>query len=241
MEHTLIEMISRRRSVRAYRPEALDASVLANIRTRMEGLIPLFPEKRLEAYVIDRSQANLLQKWKTPHFMALFTDDSPEGLMNAGFMYQQMELYLQSIGLGSCWVGLSSLNDGSVTPPGLKLAVMMAFGIPDDVPLRNAPEGFHRKSLAELADRPDDRLEPLRLAPSATNCQPWYVTHEGAVLRLWQIQWGPIRARTLRRCNHLDQGIGLAHLYLTQPGFAFFREAEEPKLAGYRYVGSIRL
>lgn len=238
---TLADMIPRRRSVRAYRAERLDNATLADLLRYMDGLVPLIPGVKVEGRIIPTDHGNFLQKWKTPHFIAIFSDGSDEGLMNVGFMYQQLDLYAQSLGLGTCWVGLGSLTEAEPVPEGMKLAVMMAIGIPDGVPERTAAD-FKRKSMKELSDQPDDRLEPLRLAPSATNSQPWYVTHEGNTLHLWREELGQIKQRTHGRMNKIDMGIGLCHLYVANPeGFRFWREKNPPTLDGQVYVGSVEL
>lgn len=123
----------------------------------------------------------------------------------------------------------------------MKLTVMMALGIPDGVPERT-PADFRRKTMQELADQPDDRLEALRLAPSATNSQPWFVTHDGDTLHVWREELGLIKQRTLGRMNKIDTGIGLCHLYAEHPQtFRFWREENPPTLAGQIYMGSITI
>ena len=235
------EMISRRRSVRAYRTESISPERLEKLQAYMEGLAPLLPGARVSARLIPTAHGSFLQKWKTPHFIAIFSDGSDDALLNAGFMYQQLDLYAQSIGLGTCWVGLGSLTEEEPVPDGMKLAVMMAVGLPDNVPERT-PADFKRKPMAELTDRPDERLEALRLAPSATNSQPWYVTHDGGTLHIWREELGLIKQRTHGRMNKIDMGIGLCHLYVTHPDtFRFWREEAPPVLQGQIYVGSVAL
>ena len=237
----IANMIPRRRSIRAYRAEAIDASTLADLNTFMGNLIPLVPGAKVVGRIIPTENGSFWQKWKTPHFIAIFSDGTDDGLLNVGFMYQQLDLYAQSLGLGTCWVGLGSLNDSEPVPEGMKLAVMMAIGIPDNVPQRT-PEDFKRKPMTELSDLPDPRLEALRLAPSATNSQPWHVTHEGNTLHLWREELGLIKQRTLGRMNKIDMGIGLCHLYVTNPTtFRFWREANPPTLDGRIYIGSVTL
>ena len=237
----LADMIPRRRSVRVYRAERIDNAVLADLLRYMEGLVPLIPGAKVVGRIIPTDHGNFLQKWKTPHFIAIFSDGSDDGLLNVGFMYQQLDLYAQSIGLGTCWVGLGSLTDKEPVPEGMKLAVMMAIGLPEGVPERT-PTDFRRKPMADMTDRPDDRLEALRLAPSATNSQPWYVTHAGDTLHLYREELGLIRQRTHGRMNKIDMGIGLCHLYVTHPeSFCFTRVDNPPKADGQIYVGSVRL
>ena len=234
-------MIPRRRSVRAYRAERIDNAILADLLRYMEALVPLIPGAKVEGRIIPTDHGNFLQKWKTPHFIAIFSDGSDDGLLNVGFMYQQLDLYAQSLGLGTCWVGLGSLTDKESVPVGMKLAVMMAIGLPDDVPERTAAD-FKRKAMRELSDQPDDRLEALRLAPSATNSQPWFVTHEGETLHIWREELGLIKQRTHGRMNKIDMGIGLCHLYATNPTtFRFWREENPPTLDGQIDVGSVTL
>ena len=238
---SIAPMIPRRRSVRAYQAAAIDPATLADLRACMDRLVPLFPSVKAEGRIIPTGHGNFLQKWKTPHFIAIFTDGSDDGLMNAGFMYQQLDLYAQSIGLGTCWVGLGSLTEEEPVPEGMKLAVMMAVGIPEDVPERT-PADFKRKALAEISDLADPCLEPLRLAPSATNSQPWFVTHAEGTLHIWREELGRIKQRTHGRMNKIDMGIGLCHLYVTNPGtFRFWREENPPERDGLIYVGSVRL
>ena len=238
---TISNMIPRRRSVRAYKAEAIDAAVLADLRAFMADLVPLIAGAKVEGRVIPTSHGNFMQKWKTPHFIAIFSDGSDDALLNVGFMYQQLDLYAQSLGLGTCWVGLGSLTNDEPVPEGMKLAVMMAIGIPDGVPERT-PADFRRKAMQELADQPDDRLEALRLAPSATNSQPWFVTHDGDTLHIWREELGLIKQRTLGRMNKIDIGIGLCHLYAENPQtFRFWREENPPKLAGQIYMGSVTI
>ena len=237
----IADMIPRRRSVRAYKAEAIDASTLADLRAYMDGLVPLIPGVKIVGRIIPTDHGTYWQKWKTPHFIAIFSDGSDEGLLNVGFMYQQLDLYAQSKGLGTCWVGLGSLTDAEPVPEGMKLAVMMAVGIPDGVAERT-PADFKRKGMSEITDQPDERLEALRLAPSATNSQPWYVTHEGDTLHIWREELGLIKQRTLGRMNKIDMGIGLCHLYVeNRATFRFWREENPPKLDGQIYIGSVTL
>lgn len=237
----IAHMIPRRRSVRAYRAETIDPAVLADLRACMDNLVPLIPGAKVEGRIIPTSHGNFLQKWKTPHFIAIFSDGSDDALLNVGFMYQQLDLYAQSIGLGTCWVGLGSLTEEETVPEGMKLAVMMAIGLPDDVPERT-PADFKRKPMAELADQPDDRLETLRLAPSATNSQPWTAVHDGDSLHLYREELGLIKQRTHGRMNKIDMGIGLCHLYVTNPEtFRFRKEENPPQVDGQIYVGTVNI
>ena len=86
--------------------------------------------------------------------------------------------------------------------------------------------------MEQITDKPDPRLEPARLAPSAVNSQPWYFTHEGDTIHLYCSKKG----------SPLDAGIALAHLFVANGEcFRFFKGENVPELAGYAYIGSITL
>ena len=243
----LQKMIARRRSVRSYLPDAVEAGLMAEIRAFMAELSPLIPGAEPVSRIIPTEQAKYWQKWANPQFLVFYVPEGEreeDGLINVGFMFQQLDLFLQAKGLGTCWVGLGWPDAKLVPPPeGMKLAVMMAFGYSDGKePLRQSPEDFKRRSPQEIADQEDPRLEVLRLAPSATNSQPWFVVHAGDVMHIFREELKLIKKRTHGRMNPIDMGIGLSHLYAANPkSFRFFREEKPPVREGYLYVGSVTL
>lgn len=243
MYDQLSRMIPRRRSVRSYTSEMVDEATLAEIRAFMADLKPLFPAALPEARIIPTKDAAFIQKWRNPQFLAFYAPKTDEGLMNVGFMYQQLDLFLQSRGLGSCWVGLGTPVDTIHKPPeGMKLAVMMAFGHPADVPERSVEMDFKRRKMADISDVPDDRLEAARLAPSATNSQPWAFLHEGDTIHVYREKLSLIKIRTHGRMNLIDMGIMLAHLFVSHPDtFRFEQREVHPEKTAYLYMGSVTL
>ena len=110
---------------------------------------------------------------------------------------------------------------------------MLAFGHPKGDRLRHDLKGFKRKSMEQITDKADPRLEPARLAPSAVNSQPWYYTHEGD---------DTIHVYCSRKGSRLDAGIALAHLCVAnEETFQFFRADHITGLPGYTYIGSVTL
>lgn len=161
---------------------------------------------------------------------------------NVGFLFQQVELYLNGLGLGACWMGLGKFRKNE-TPQveGMEFVIFLAFGKPAE-PLGREQSDFNRKSLAEIADREDPRLECARLAPSSTNSQPWYFTHEGDTIHAYCSETGLLRHAFLGNMNRIDMGIALAHLYVeNRETFRFFRTEPKNTPKGYRYTGSFTL
>ena len=101
-----------------------------------------------------------------------------------------------------------------------------------NIPLRHELKSFKRKTMEQITDRPDAKLEPARLAPSAVNSQPWYFTHEGETVHVYCRNAG----------SHLDAGIALAHLYIANvETFRFFKAENPAPMQGYTYIGSVNL
>jgi hypothetical protein len=118
---------------------------------------------------------------------------------------------------------------------------MLTFGYPDGELTRNIDE-FKRFSLEEISDKPNQKLEPARLAPSSVNSQPWYFKHVDEYIHVFLLQRGFITVKKLERMNHIDIGIALAHLYVENPNtFIFDKIYNVETVKNAKYVGSIKL
>lgn len=239
----LIDMIDRRASVRKYTDQPVSRENCDEILEFCKNATPLFPDIQVETRVVPREQVRFYMPWKTPQLLAFFSQNKPGYLENAGFLLQQVDLYLQSRGFGSCWLGLGKFRKDELPQiQGKEFVIFMAFGHPEGAFLRENVTRFKRKSMADIADREDPRLEPARLAPSATNSQPWYFTHEGDTIHAFCNETGLLRHKMLGNMNRIDMGIALSHLYITNPQtfrFEYCPPTDIPK--GHRYTGSITL
>ena len=236
----LKEMIYARRSVRKYADEPLEERDLRELRYAFGRMKPLYPGIRVRWEILEKEQVRFYFPWKSAQVMAVYSEKKEGYLENVGFLFQQMDLYLQSIGLGSCWVGLGKprhINEED----GLEFVILLAFGKAQGTPLRIGSADFKRKTLAQIADREDTALEPARVAPSSTNSQPWFFTHEEDAIHAYMATDGLRRHTMMGVMNRIDMGIALAHMYVAnEERFRFFC-ADAPKKDGYNYIGSFTL
>lgn len=239
---TLNDMITRRRSVRKYDQRPLDAATLSDILSFCSSARPLDADIRMQANLVSKEDVRFYLPWKAPHLLAIYSENKPGYLENVGFIFQQVDLYLQSRGIGSCWMGLGKLRSPIEPPEGMEFVILLAFGYPEGDFLRSGTIDFQRKALSDISDWPDEQLEPARLAPSSTNSQPWYFTHEGETIHAYRSEQGLLRHKTLGNMNRIDMGIALAQLYVANPDtFRFFRIDPPFPLKGHAYSGSITL
>lgn len=240
----LYEMIYKRKSVRKYTGEPVDNRTLEKISGFCASATPLYPDIKVRSQIVTKEQVRFYFPWKTPQLIAIFSENKPGYLENVGFIFQQVDLYLQSMGIGACWLGLGKLRgaDVAAAEDGMEFVILLAFGYPEGNALRSDIGQFQRKTLSEISDTPDLRLEPARLAPSSTNSQPWYFTHEGNTVHAYRSEAGLLRHKMLGSMNRIDMGIALAHLYVANPdSFRFFTEAAPKDLKGYSFTGSFTL
>lgn len=225
------EMIFHRKSCRSFTGKPVDGAALEKILLYKPK--PLYPEIKVRMDIVGKDKVKCICPWTTSQLIAVYSEEVDGYLENIGFLLQQMDLYLQTLGLGVCWLGMGRMNPKTTTQAdGMKFVIMLAFGHPKGDQLRHDLKGFKRKSMEKITDKPDPRLEPARLAPSAVNSQPWYFTHEG----------NTIHVHCSKKASPLDAGIALAHLYVANAEtFRFFRAETAPEVPGCGYIGSVTM
>ena len=228
---TLNEMIYRRKSCRSFTGKPVDAEMIEKILSFEPK--PLYPHIKVRMDIVGRDKVKCICPWTTPQLITVYSEETEGCLENIGFLFQQMDLHLQTLGLGVCWLGMGRMNPKTTTAvEGMKFVIMLAFGHPKGDQRRSEPKDFKRKPMEKITDRPDPRLEPARLAPSAVNSQPWYFTHEGDTIHVFCSNKG----------SRLDAGIALAHLSVAnEESFRFFKTEHIADLPGYTYIGSATL
>ena len=233
---TLQEMIFHRKSCRSFTGRPVDADMIESILSFDPK--PLYPEINVRMDIVSRDKVKCICPWTTPQVITVYSEESDGYLENVGFLFQQLDLHLQTLGLGVCWLGMGRMNPKNAPEvDGMKFVIMLAFGYPKGDQLRHDLNGFKRKSMEQISDKPDPRLEPARLAPSSVNSQPWYFTHEGDSIHVFCTAKG-----IAGYMNRIDMGIALAHLYVANDEtFRFFPTKQAATPPGYRYIGSVNL
>jgi nitroreductase len=236
LQPSLYDGIFRRRSIRRFVMAPIPDDLVGDVRAFAARAVPLDPSIRVEFVVRHETDVRNLLPNEAPHYLCLYSERKGPYLMNAGYLLQQVDLYLSTIGLGSCWLGIAKPNAKAVPAApakaamhGLDYVIMLAFGRPA-VPLhRTSPAEFNRRSLAEIADLPSLSgftaaaglpdptvwLEPVRIAPSATNSQPWRFSGSGESLLVGRERLGLLKEPFMGRMNQVDIGIALCHLDLS--------------------------
>lgn len=237
----LYEMIYRRKSVRSFENRSVESETLQKIKNFSENLCPLYPDIKVCTEIVERENIKCILPWVTKQLIAIYSEGKDGALENVGFMFQQLELYMQSIGIGVCWLGMGRMNGKNTVEnisEHMNFVIMLAFGYPKGEATRTDISEFKRHSLSEISDVPDEKLEPARLAPSSINSQPWYFIHEDNVIHTYCAKKG-LFSKVLVDMNKIDIGICLAHMYVAnRETFSFFKVGDAKELKDYEYMGS---
>ena len=228
----LASQIYVRKSCRNYLDDEID---MAPIQEFISNVKQLDSSIGYHYKIFKKDEVNIRTRWKAPYYLALYSEDKLLSGVNLGFIFQQVSLFMQSIGIGSCWVGMASLKEKDS-----EFVILIAFGKSDK--MTRDISSFKRKSLSEISDYADERLIPAQLAPSAINSQPWYFKHTDDGFDVYQRKQNILKRQVLKNWNPLDMGIALAHLYVeNEESFNFEVKTSFEKLKGYAYIESIEI
>lgn len=240
----LYESIFVRKSVHSYIFESLQQSVLDGILKHYTELQSLFGQIDTEIVILDncKGQQKMLSIFgvKAPYYMAFYSEPVEKCMMNAGYMMQQMVLYMCSIGLGTCYCACTRVKKGQQYRDGKQLIAIVAFGRSRGSHVRKQIEArrLDLKELCVFKEVPrqwmKQLLEAARLAPSSMNSQPWrFVVYDNRIhifskkhsvekLKKWdEINFGVMFANMMVVAEELWLDVDLIRLEeITQKNFS---------------------
>ena len=237
----LKETIYKRQSIRKYDEASLTEEALDEIRQFIHSARVLNPDIDWSYDIVGRDNVRTLQRFNAPHYLLMFSQVKDNYLQNIGFIFQQVDLFLQSKGIGSCWVGAGSPKDYE-NPKGQKFIILLAFGKPQGRLYRESTE-FQRKIICEISDQRDSKLMPARLAPSAANTQTWYFTHnDDGSYNLYRNKRKIRLNKKMDAWNQIDMGIALAHIYVAnEDTFKFSLDGPHEELKNKVFEGTFTI
>ena len=220
-----------RKSCRNYLDEEIDMDLIhdfmRSVKLLNEGISYRYD-------ILEIGDVNNLARFSAPYYLAIYCDNK-ENHVDMGFIFQQLCLYLQSIDIGNCWVGLASPKKKSSD-----FVISIAFGKSEQ--MTRDISSFKRKSLSKISDVEDERLIPAQLAPSSINSQPWYFKHSDDGFDVYQVKANFLKRQFVKKWNSIDVGIALAHMYVAnEDTFEFSKKTSFDDIKGHTYIGSIKI
>lgn len=243
----VIETIQRRTSVRTYSKLPIPAEVKEKVIQYFQHLKGPF-EVPIRFEWLDKLQIKTEAKIKlgtygmiqgASSFIVAVTPKQEHNMEQLGYVFENLILYLTSLGLGTCWLAgtfnKSEFSKAMQTGPDEILPIVTPVGYasalrsPIDLLLKPLPGLKQRKSWPDLfftnnfdtsltRDAAGDYVTPLemvRLAPSASNKQPWRIIKQNEHFHFY-LAHDPIYShRYPYDIQKVDLGIAMCHFEST--------------------------
>lgn len=128
----LYEAIFLRKSVRSYEMEPVNSEILQELREFYEQIEGLNPGIRTDISIIDNTKGQNKRIHflgvKAPYYISFYSEEKDLAQMNAGYIMEQLALFLCTKGLGTCFLGSVKPKMGNPHKGSLKFMITMAFG-----------------------------------------------------------------------------------------------------------------
>ena len=174
-------------------------------------------------------------KVKSPHYIIITSDKGEDYLQNIGYAMEEVVLKLTSLGIATCWLECDIKRDDILEFVDLESEEdldaketeeeniekeenlenpysIIAFGYPEEgEKLFKNNKNADRKRINHVCKKLDKSLEkivePLRLAPSMKNSQPWVLYNKENNIHLYEEK----QKKNLSDTNKISMGIALRH------------------------------
>ena len=141
-------------------------------------------------------------------------NDNNNYLINIGYMLEQLDLYLESINIGVCWLGIPRPNKSIKSDN--DYVIMIGITKINSNYLRSEIKDYKRKEIDKIwtGDFLLDVKEKASLAPSACNSQCWLVSSNEKEIIVYRNKKNKtiIPRSFLSFYNSIDMGIFICFL-----------------------------
>jgi len=221
----LYEGMYLRRSIRHFRIETVDKNILDNILNFTDHLEMLDENQQVQFEIIENTEDK-----SVPYYLVLSALPVEGYQLNAGFLMQQVMLYIMTKGLGSSFMKYHKLPIHKIQ--GFEPLVMLAFGKTDKSIYRESKRAY-RLPITDLcsfktpvSDDMKKILNAGRLAPSSFNSQPWrFVVYDNRIHLFCKKSKTPFDP--LKSMKNIDVGIALANMYLAAEELWYYSEIKK--------------
>lgn len=239
------EVVVERTSVRTYEPKTLDENIKKNLMEYLDGVKTPFQSKVRYKLIEIKNSENKDLKLGTygvikgaTSFIASAIENEDKSLFDLGYGLEKIILYAASLGIGTCWLGgtfkkgefskIMEIKEDEILP------IITPIGYPSKKEgfigalIRTIAKSKSRKPwevffdkdfkkplTLEEAEEYAESLEMVRLAPSASNKQPWIIIKENNKLHLYLNHTVGYSKSLGYDIQKVDMGIAMCHLELS--------------------------
>lgn len=217
----LYEAISVRKSIREFDKREVEEKLIEKLKRFSKELQPVFLEVPHRIVFHNAKEETPVKKGKfcveAPFYISVLSEDSKEGQINAGYLMEQMVLFLTCRGVATCYQGNLRFFKECAEEEPLKELAVVAVGYPVHY-LYREENLAKRVPLAKQCHFKEEVEAPMmailkaaNLAPSALNQQPWRFVVYGNRIHV-MTRKETVLSKRFRIRYFIDTGIALAHM-----------------------------
>ena len=217
MEKELYPMIFKRKSFHIFRDiGSITPAELQCIEEKYDTFSPMIDGIQTDIRIVPAVKTTC--KRGQEYCILFYSEKKDNYLQNIGYIGEQLDLYLASLGIGALWFGIGKTDEPTYN--GLDFVIMIAIAKVADDKFRKDMFKSKRKPLDEIWNGEHYREigNIVRFTPSACNTQPWKVTAEEKFLTVYRYKKpgkrGIMPANKVAHYNRIDIGIFLCFLDL---------------------------
>ncbi len=213
MDNAYYPMIFKRKSFHLFRDIIpLTEGELSEIRAQMRQITPLCPDIKVALQLVPKEETSCK---RGEYCILLYSEQKEHCLQNAGYIGEQLDLWLATKDIGVCWYGLAKPKE--MQRNGLDFFIMLAIAKTDRKYFRKDYTKCARRALPDLCDETPDAIAAMgiaKYAPSACNSQPWFLTHHDDTFTLYRTRGkkGIFPFDKMAGINRIDIGIMMLFL-----------------------------
>lgn len=219
----MYEAIFVRKSVKKFILEEIESSLLKKL-TQFAQEVPLiFEHAKVEFSIIktignEKHTSNIFTV-NAPYYFMIACDENPDALMNAGYLAEQITLYLIARGFGTCCLTYGEIKQSDKNELSRKPIIAVGFGkkkenmYSDTRKLHRFPEKDMTIYKSEVSNDVQLMIKAARLAPSYLSNPPCrFVVYDNRIHIFCKKKF--FLAHTFNQKKYLDIGIMLANILL---------------------------
>ncbi len=157
---------------------------LHHINEKIKELIPLIKNIGVKYRIVRRDETTCK---RGEYCLLIYSEEKENYLLNVGYMFEQLDLYLASKDIGVCWYGMGKTEEAEYKD--FKFVIMLALGKANPCEFRKDYRKCKRKEIREIWPEVsclETIAEVTKYAPSSCNTQPWRVICENNRLKIYQ-------------------------------------------------------
>lgn len=172
----LYDAIIKRKSIRHFEDRTIPVDVINTILDYARNVEALNESIDINIEIVECNR----NVFSAPYYVALYSEIKNGYAENAGYIMQQIVMYLTAMGLGTCYqvfVGNVAKRDAT----GKHRVITVAFGYTKEDIFRDAltASRLTQEEICIFKEKPNNNIfkliEAIRMSPSSMNSQPWRI------------------------------------------------------------------